>query len=256
MQVAGKLEIRVVPKETSSAPRSPPPAQRPQTLSPPSKPPQNIFEHTNGGSAPPQPPMIKLERTKSILKQGSKERCDHPELHSPKRENITFAPEHNLEKHLQEKESRKLLEKKVSVEEVARPEAVAKDEEEEEESESSSETSSSEEEEEEDAKEQAKPPSPPVRRISVTRSNSRINFEPVESLEKQKKAPKPAIEKIRRGLVDSKSESSSSTSERNRNCGKCAKSLLKTPERGQCSPSIEVTSNPAVTFVSAAQEQR
>lgn len=135
-----------------------------------------------------------------------------------------------------------------------------------EESESSSESSSSESEDEEEEEEKSKKSSSsPVRRISITRSNSRINFEPVEALAAQKHAPKPAIEKIKRSLLESRSDSSSSTQDRcdsgneKKDCGSgkmCAKSggLLKTPERGgQCSPSIEVTSN--LAFVSA-QEQR
>lgn len=223
---------------------------------------------------PPDPPKIKLERTKSILKQSSKERSEHPELHSPKRENITFAPEHNLEKHLQEKEnSKRLLVKKLSAEKInleVNSVVVVKKEEE---SESSSESSSSDSDEEDgDEEDKSKSDlkrssSSPIRRISITRSNSRINFEPVEALAAQKHLPKPAIEKIKRNLLESHSDSSSSTTqdrcesstEKKDSVGgkKCAKSgLLKTPERGGQSPSIEVTSNPAVTTFVSAQEQR
>lgn len=128
---------------------------------------------------------------------------------------------------------------------------------------SSSESSSSESEEDEDDEDEEKSKSDlkrsnssPIRRISITRSNSRINFEPLEQLAASPKhLPKPAIEKIRKSLLESRSDSSESSVEKRQSSEKkCAKSLLKTPERGgQCSPSIEVTSNPA--FVSA-QEQR
>lgn len=277
-QVAGKLEIRVVPKEQTT-PRDPPPAQRPQTLSPPSKPPAQINhdEHpktnhiiinnnvssNNHQPQPTEPPKIKLERTKSILKQSSKERSEHPELHSPKRENITFAPD--CEKHLQEKEGRKLLEKKVSLEKVEVNSVKKQQEESESSSESSSSESEEEEEEEDEEEEKSKSDlkrsnSSPIRRISITRSSSRINFEPVESLAaSQKHLPKPAIEKIRKSLLESRSSESSESSAEKKDSGgggdkKCVKNSLKTPERGgQCSPSIEVTSNPA--FVSV-QEQR
>lgn len=142
-----------------------------------------------------------------------------------------------------------------------------------EESESSSESSSSESDDEEEEEEKSKSDlkrsnSSPIRRISITRSSSRINFEPVESLAAQKKLPKPAIDKIRKSLLESRSESSESSAEKkdgggSSSCGggvgggkRCAKSLLKTPERSGHSPSIEVTSNPAVTTFVSAQEQR
>lgn len=59
----------------------------------------------------PSPGATKLERTKSILKQGSREResaaaGDNPQ--SPKREAISFAPEYELE--------RRKLEKRISME--------------------------------------------------------------------------------------------------------------------------------------------
>lgn len=90
LQVAGKLEIRVVPKDLANKANA-----RPQTLSP-SKPVQNgdadhhqVGGVTNGTSDSPQKP--KIERTKSILKQSSKEK-EVGDLPSPRRENITFAP--------------------------------------------------------------------------------------------------------------------------------------------------------------------
>lgn len=120
-QVAGKLEIRVVPKEPAPPPKEDPP--RPQTLSP-QHPEGNGVQRTKEEAAqagdndtkdegvqakgeedaprakdsPPSQPRRKVERTKSILKQGSKERQENqgesaPPLPSPKREQITFAPE-------------------------------------------------------------------------------------------------------------------------------------------------------------------
>ncbi|XP_072381782.1 tau-tubulin kinase homolog Asator isoform X2 [Diabrotica undecimpunctata] len=94
-EVAGKLEIRVVPKEQVNKDK----VLRPQNLA--SKPPiQNgnseiAAEHNNDvqttNKESPQKP--KMERTKSILKQSSKERSDPQELSSPKKENISFAPD-------------------------------------------------------------------------------------------------------------------------------------------------------------------
>lgn len=224
--MAGKLEIRVIPKEPQSPPpqspqqqpqpQSPKQQQRPQTLSPPSKPPQIAEELRNNDHAahPPDPPKIKLERTKSILKQSSRERTEHPELHSPKRENITFAPELlDLEKQRQEKEGRKLLEKRVSVEKIVCPLKARKPEEEDEEESESSESSSEEDEDDE----QKRKIGSPIRRISITRSNSRINFEPVESLNPQKTKPKP--------MRGSRSDSSSSTNNDPVVGKKCAKTL-------------------------------
>lgn len=97
-EVAGKLEIRVVPKEQLNKNK----ISRPQNLAakPPPPPIQNgnhegVVEQNNDIQAinkeSPQKP--KMERTKSILKQSSKEKSDLQELSSPKKENITFAPE-------------------------------------------------------------------------------------------------------------------------------------------------------------------
>lgn len=104
--MAGKLEIRVVPKEPPSA-GSPPSKEaipRPQNLSPPDRnglpPPSaqnNVAKQEEGEmqtKESPPPPARKIERTKSILKQSSKERNEQGEpLPSPKKEQITFAPE-------------------------------------------------------------------------------------------------------------------------------------------------------------------
>lgn len=212
---------------------------RPQTLSPPG-----------------DQPKHKLERTKSILKQSSKERGE--ELHSPKREQITFAPEHNLEKHLAEKQ----LEKKLSVEEKVPPPKTEKRVSLETDKingtherklvspppkKDSSESSSSES--EDDKVNDLKPAADQLRRISLSSSNSRINFEPIEALNAQK--PKP-IDKIKKTLLDS--ESSSSTQDSPRKITEDKKASLKPPEqRVQCSPAVDLATNPSVTFV---QEQR
>lgn len=276
-------------------------AQRPQTLSPLKQ--QNSHHEQNGigdisnnqdAKQSDQPPKIKLERTKSILKQSSKERGDNQDLHSPKREQITFAPD--LEKHLAEKENKKMIEKRVSLEgEQQKPSSkpsspekpkappvvqnntqnMVKQPQEQQESESSEDEESSDEEEEDDEEDNEKKDkdlkitkdSP--RRVSLSSSNSRINFEPIEALKEQKKAPKP-IDKFKKNLIDSKSESSSSTQEKfepknhidktnhPKPPEKTAKIALKTPDthsKGQCSPSIDLTSNPAVTFVSAHDQR-
>lgn len=97
--MAGKLEIRVVPKELINQANVP----RPETLctsKPPlqnghSELPQERSHQTQNTDSPQKP---KIERTKSILKQSSKEKGETPELASPKRENITFAPEVNKNK--------------------------------------------------------------------------------------------------------------------------------------------------------------
>lgn len=89
-QVAGKLEIRVVPKELVNKTNVP----RPQTLSPVKLVQNGDADHhdaevcTNEAHDSPQKP--KIERTKSILKQSSKEK-EAGDIPSPKRENITFA---------------------------------------------------------------------------------------------------------------------------------------------------------------------
>lgn len=68
---------------------------RPQTLSP-SKPVQNgdtDHHHTDGctNETHDSPQRSKMERTKSILKQSSKEK-EAGDMPSPRKENITFAP--------------------------------------------------------------------------------------------------------------------------------------------------------------------
>lgn len=94
-QVAGKLEIRVVPKELVNKSH----VIRPQSLSP-SKVDQSgevdrIEIASNEGQDSPQ--KTKFEKTKGILKQNSKEK-EAGDMPSPRRENITFAPTNECHK--------------------------------------------------------------------------------------------------------------------------------------------------------------
>nr|CAI5831277.1 unnamed protein product [Callosobruchus analis] len=108
-EVAGRLEIRVVPKEVIASKeklQNSSPA-RPQNLDPVSKQNGHVVdvgtEVQNASKDSPQRPRI--ERTKSILKQSSKEKTDAgvvENMPSPKRENITFAPEAIAKKELKE----------------------------------------------------------------------------------------------------------------------------------------------------------
>ncbi|KAF5284207.1 hypothetical protein FQR65_LT00207 [Abscondita terminalis] len=77
-EVAGRLQIRVVPKEMVKIA-------------------SDALQNGVVGveEVVESPPRVKLERTKSILKQSSKER-EH-EQHSPKKEQISFAPDANYE---------------------------------------------------------------------------------------------------------------------------------------------------------------
>lgn len=185
-EVAGKLEIRVVPKE-------------------------NVPKME-------EKPIVKLERTKSILKQSSKERNEGQEIHSPKREQITFAPE------VDEDEKMK---KRVSLE----TEEIQIKEPENEEKKSESSTSETEQ------------------------KNSEKKPEIVNNCQRATLKP---IEKLKNNLV-SASESSSSTGDKlEQNLKNVRNSIekknLEVKERVQCSPSVDLTTNPAVTFVSAASE--
>ncbi|XP_017775238.1 PREDICTED: uncharacterized protein LOC108561688 isoform X2 [Nicrophorus vespilloides] len=269
-EVAGKLEIRVVAKEV----------QRPQTLE------NGVGEGKTptGSEAVSQQgsPRIKLERTKSILKQGSKERQDNgdqaPQLQSPKREAISFAPEYELEKHTQEK---KRLEKRVSLEKPPspppQPAAVANDDGDDEEEEEDEEDDDDEEDEEEDE----------VLQVEKTEEMRRMPIK-VESLINEEEKRKRRLEgaggggeanalgcggildalraaqkaKLRNNLdAQNRSESSSSRSdsrarvhhlERKPGSENIRADTTTTQQhQPHCSPSIDLTSNPNVTFVSA-----
>nr|CAH7745120.1 unnamed protein product [Callosobruchus chinensis] len=116
-EVAGRLEIRVVPKEVIASKenlQNSSPA-RPQNLEPVSKQNGHVVElGTEVQNTPKDSPQRpRIERTKSILKQSSKEKTDAgvvENIPSPKRENITFAPEAIAKKEQKELDIR--LEKK------------------------------------------------------------------------------------------------------------------------------------------------
>lgn len=75
------------------------------------KPPSDLNHVQDSSNSQPQI-KIKLERTKSILKQSSKEKNENNELQqSPKKEQITFAPECDLERRKREKEIRRIRKK-------------------------------------------------------------------------------------------------------------------------------------------------
>ncbi|KYB26867.1 tau-tubulin kinase homolog Asator isoform X2 [Tribolium castaneum] len=202
-EVAGKLEIRVVPKE--NVPKPP--------------------ESTESAERP----IVKLERTKSILKQSSKERNEGQEMPSPKREQITFAPE------VDEGEK---VKKRVSLE---AEEPIDKKEEVENEKDESESSSS-----ETEQKNSDKKPNSTIPEV-VPLNNS------------QKPTSKP-LEKIKNNLGHSASESSSSTGDKLEQNLKNARNSIEKKnldvkhDRVQCSPSVDLTTNPAVTFVSAASE--
>lgn len=199
-EVAGKLEIRVVPKELinetkntqDSAPEKP---QEPVTS------PVQIGVEIPEKKSPPQ--KGKLERTKSILKQSSKERVESTEQ-SPKKEQISFAPEHELEKRKSEKrisiESDITIEKRRSLEIENARELLRKKH-------SGSESSTS---EKNSKKEEAE-----------NQDGNDAVVKIVEKLQKieVKDLPKPIhkpIEKIKNNIADSKSESSSSTQDKSK----------------------------------------
>ncbi|XP_063925108.1 tau-tubulin kinase homolog Asator isoform X3 [Zophobas morio] len=272
-EVAGKLEIRVVPKEN---------VPRPQTLQ------SNVVE--NPPEEPAQTkeverPKIKLERTKSILKQSSKERNEGQEIHSPKREQITFAPDvtdtpvkkrvslegddinqkeiitvtkKDLEEDIEKKEEEKVKSPKSKSPSPEKVKVETKEPEKSEESESSS----SETEQKNSDKNVEKPrlKSP---RLSLSGSNSNINqpAEPPLSRSNSQKAVSKPLEKIKNNLGHSASESSSSTQDKIEQNLKNARNALEKKsnlevkqDRVQCSPSVDLTTNPAVTFVSATSE--
>ncbi|KAK9746295.1 Protein kinase domain [Popillia japonica] len=275
-EVAGKLEIRVVPKETKMEA----PIQRPQTLSPQKTATNDaaVSENKNDVANQPQQvppssgqssPKVKLERTKSILKQTSKERAaaenHNQDLQSPKRESITFAPEPDHDNkdgnNFRNEESAEPPDK------PDKPEKVEKKSE----TESSSTTDKDGERRRSKNAERRKSQDSP-RRLSIVKSdsNTHLDFEPVEQLRRSSSAkalPKP-LERVKINLEgNTKSDSSSSTQEKSRSSEKreqkCAvvvvggggspgRTFVVNDESGrtvQCSPGIDLTSHPAVTFV-------
>ncbi|KAJ8916696.1 hypothetical protein NQ315_000341 [Exocentrus adspersus] len=293
-EVAGKLEIRVVPKEPSAPPQlsltkdSAP--MRPQNLptTPPSSPNGQRVVIKQGDrqqdeddveveakeaevQTTPPPQRKKVERTKSILKQSSKERTGEP-LASPKREQITFAPE-TLEKADREAETENneaeqgtqcniedkavanaskvvnmsttdCSDKQIGTDPIQR--IINKKPETE---------SSSTETDQKSSRRKSRDDSLEKNRKRLHRKSS-LNFEPVESLSRsnsQKAISKP-LEVVKNNAAnDSKSESSSSTqckreNERNEEERKVTNVVDK--EKVRCSPGVDLGSNPNVTFVS------
>lgn len=205
-EVAGKLEIRVVPKENIVSPK-----------------PQTIELETNEQIE--EKPKVKLERTKSILKQSSKEKNENNQevLSSPKREQITFAIDINDAP----------IKKRVSLEaEEVRIEPEVKNEEKEEKSEKSA--SSTETEQKNSDK-----------KIEEIKEKCEIVENPPSRCNSPKAISKP-LEKLKNNLGHSGSESSSSTQDKGMRNGLDKKT---NGEVKRCSPSVDLTANPAVTFV-------
>ncbi|XP_060532617.1 tau-tubulin kinase 1 isoform X2 [Cylas formicarius] len=276
-EVAGKLEIRVVPKPDAN------PAQmRPQTLASATSPLQNGVRVSVDDKGDKKP----TERTKSILKQGSKERNEGGEvIGSPRRENVVFADKLDDR---QAKEPSQAVEKP----------AVT-----------SRETDTAKEETEREVQcdmpvtnvVTASSPSKPAQRKADTESSStenesggggsvqdkrkfcrkysngsNLNFEPVEALMRSqslKTVSNKAVESLKGGSTvagDSRSDSSSVTTNTNRaqsetaapvrDGGKTGRDIYrpsqverdKSPRRKRCSPGIDLATNPNVTYVSNA----
>lgn len=211
------MEIRVVPKElmTQNVPRS-------KTLN--FEKPAKVNKIVNGKeSLTPSveqhgSPKVKLERTKSILKQSSKERTDL-DLPSPKRESITFAPDpepvhahHEAEKvsdtSAKEPKPVQIL---IQAEEAPKPKNdVHIDEKKASKSDTESSHTGSSGKKDGDAK--ANVDSSP-RRISVAKSssNSHINFEPIEALNKNNSTKRVMLPGADMNLLIEPEDSSSST---------------------------------------------
>nr|XP_022907207.1 uncharacterized protein LOC111418777 [Onthophagus taurus] len=232
-EVAGKLEIRVVSKETK---------QRPQTLTP-EKPP------ICGPVIPP-----KLERTRSILKQASKESHEVPQ--SPKRENICFAPEPELVKHLDsynkdyEESSNKNEPQKINSNNGGNN------------NKNESESSGTETNEKKKQLERRKSQDSP-RRLSIVKSdsNSHLDFEPVEALRRSSSAkliPK-SIERVKINASDNSSSTSQEKEVTTTTSKKIERRCVVNPpikaligeemRKVTCSPGIDLSRNPQVTFV-------
>ncbi|XP_023029488.1 tau-tubulin kinase asator isoform X3 [Leptinotarsa decemlineata] len=293
-EVAGKLEIRVVPKEQINKENVP----RPQTISPPKALMQNGHSEATitekkvvEVQTKESPQRPKMERTKSILKQSSKEKSDPIELASPKRESIHFVIESiegvdrginqaqevgDIEKKTNEidqgtqcniqcskksigTESRSVIEMnsaeliKTSDKQIGTDSVDKKKVETE---------SSSTETDQKLSRGRSQQDSLERNRKKMNRKTS-LNFEPVESLSRsnsQKVLCKP-LEAVKNNLVDSKSDSSSSMNckvndkkdEEKGSMDRCVlnvdKAVIK--ERARCSPSVDLSTNPNVTFVSA-----
>lgn len=290
-EVAGKLEIRVVPKEQLRDVPKPPPS--------PVKPSKDMEHNADAQSQQ----KAKTERTKGILKQSSKERSsteNNEVLQSPKKEQISFAPEVNLYKHIQEKEIKKRasLEKdadnEVDVNESTWLNYVLEAAKEIEDQEKTNDVNKAvdgasgnhvgETKSLPKCNEQGDKGKIETESIS-TATEQKSNLDKCENLDKDisnkplngtgnikkesievinrnstERAMPKQIEAVKNNLVDSRSESSSNADSRNVNnvnmgenvqANKNRIDVVIDKEKGQCSPSVDLATNPAVTFVSS-----
>lgn len=246
-----------MPKET---------VPRPQTLSP------------NGPEAAPDPsnqvqkfdppiekPKIKLERTKSILKQSSKERNENQELHSPKREQITFAADVN------DAPEKTVTKKRVSLEtddvsskfEIVRKEDIPIEL-----KSPSPEKIKSNKKSEESESSRSESEQKNIEKIGTKSANNHLSFQ-ADSLSRSnsQKAVLKSLEIIKKnvGGHSAGSESSSSTQDKldsnlknTRNSVERKNNLdaHQEEQRVHCSPSVDLTTNPAVTYVSASSDTK
>lgn len=290
--MAGKLEIRVVPKEQTNKDNVPKQENLSQIKMNAYVTSHDTIINTDKCNNDAQVNVVcnqnkpKSERTKKILKQSSKERTDSTELQSPSKEKVTFALETNLVKNIQEN---KEVKKRVSLEidnNIEKNKEVNNAEDDEEsvkekpnqvldvaktndekllntETCKAENESTSTETEQKNSKEKSD-----IQKID-TKTNNRlsintspvINIDPVIPLSRSnsQKAISKQLEAVKNNLVDSRSDSSSSTQCRindkmnvDESVEFDGKAHLNTDikEKIICSPAVDLTSNPAVTFVS------
>lgn len=247
-------------------------------------------DNLNKNAVEPSQPRVKLERTKSILKQSSKERGEHQEPHSPKKEQISFAPDEKYER-LQNSEKRVSIEiaKKLEIENnVEDQDSIDKEKPrrrlrspspQRTKHRSNSESSNNEDEDDEDVEGQEENQNAIPKPHTDLNPTKELEESPIKQIEiKQNetnlyKAIAKPIEKIKQNCIDSKSESSSSkigsTSETTKsnmdsktttvNNKQFTRTLIKDSDkpkesiitRRQCSPTTEITTNQPITFASA-----
>lgn len=294
--MAGKLEIRVVPKDQSreNVPKEENLSVTKVTVNATmhdttvdSMEKCNNDAHIN---------VVCNQKAKKILKQSSKERNESStDLQSPNKEKVTFAPEISLCKNVAEKE----MKKRISLECDQNPEAEPKADEENGVKEKcvgtekiSPETadvaigpktseklintdvckveheSTSTEIEQKNSKEKSDKQKFEIKannnRLSMINNTSSpvINVETVLPLSRSnsQKAISKQLEAVKNNLVDSRSDSSSSTQCRINdkvNVDECVEmdgkphlTVAEVKDKINCSPAVDLTSNPAVTFVS------
>ncbi|KAK9876223.1 hypothetical protein WA026_012525 [Henosepilachna vigintioctopunctata] len=238
-EVAGKLEIRVVPKE-HSYPRN----FTAQVIQRESHPPEL---HLNGFTTKP-----KTEKTKSILKQSSKEKAEN-DLPSPKVEQMVFCETPlEMKKKVSVQDDKMYYGDQAAVREDQRTfhSKVKKDASQESNSKSDSCKSNKDSKKDE---------------VCSEKLPSNNSFKRADNSNDLRKG---AIENLR---VEGKSDSSSSAKEKTDLSLKKSRHTVESKakeierncfahERMRCSPAIDLTSNPNVTFVSytnnITQEQR